>query len=248
MESVVYHGSNVQDLKELIPKQSTQLGKYVYATNYYIVAAVFAARSINRGKHIMPKFGYIREKDIFQLIERFPNQFDDYKKPVSVYYLDSKPFKPLEEFGWEGKEVRAKGKQKVLKEDKIDNLYEYLKSQKEYIELVDFKDRFKYGIPKNDVDLIKQLFDVSLMKLKGREKENILKVEKSIEQYKNIFPNHSLLVDRIYKIISKLNDEESKKFVSNLYDYKNKKINTKLIEQLEKELLITDEKTILKLL
>ncbi len=148
----LYHGSYIQNLKEIEPKESAHNKPYVYAVSDLAFAALFSVpvrntfiASWGRLKNGIPYFCEIKE-GAFDLFYQ--------GKKSSIYILNSKNFFQKENM-WKDEYISEKSED-VLEEIQIHDVKEYLLSlQKEHkFKLIDYKDRKKY-FPNIDEDSIK---------------------------------------------------------------------------------------------
>jgi len=137
MKKNLYSGRSVQDLKELIPFKSTFGDAYVYATEEYVVAAIFTR--VGEGS-ITFRLSASNGKYILQ--ELIPNAFKClYDHPISIYKVSSKTFKK-ENIKSTINEFMSKEKVKVLEERKFESGLTLLKSLEEELELIYYSDNF----------------------------------------------------------------------------------------------------------
>lgn len=229
---MIYHGSTIQNLKIIEPKESTQKGSYVYGTPNMITAAIFAIAQ-RTGKPFPP---LCRLKPGHQsMAERFENQFASLENmPISIYELEEKNFKsfkdnPSGHSSGDEIELRAEGAQSIKKEIKIDNVLEFLRNNG--VTLYEYKDREKVGIPKSNKYFIKGIFTTYLWKIEGRTIEDFKRGEIHLETYKKELPEFSELIDEIKNIVIKLSEEESVEFIKNIYNSETDTFNKEIIEK-----------------
>ena len=125
---VLYHGSMVQDLKILIPKIGrTPDGKQIpriFATTDRLMA--LGSIQIDAGYEAIGS-GYITEdgiRGLWHLKELSKDSFNLFKTKGSIYTLDVSGFKHFE--GGISVELISTSSVKVLKEEKINNVYNEL--------------------------------------------------------------------------------------------------------------------------
>lgn len=231
---MIYHGSIVQNLKEITPKESTQKGEFVYGTPDIVTAVIFAV-AMHSGKTFPP---LIKLQPGHQVIaEKFENQIQAFNNmPVSIYVLDEKNFKsfkdePTGHSSGDHIELRAEGIQKVKEEIKIDNALEFLKNNG--VTLVEYKDREKVGIPKSDKYLIQGILKTYLWKIEGRQEEDYKRGDIFLEQTLNSFPKYKELTYDLIELIKKLPEKEAIGFVKNIYNKETDTFNKEAIKQAE---------------
>lgn len=232
---MIYHGSTIENLKVIEPKESTQKGEYVYGTPNILYAAVFAI--IQRTGYIFPpKFGTNPEN--LYLAERFENQFSTLKNlSASIYVLNEENFKSFEKdpeghSSGDDIELRASGPQVVKQEIKIRNIYEYL--EKSGLTFVEYKDRAKVGIPEDNKYLVQGIFRTYLWKIEGRKEEDIHRGEMHLTSSKKQIPEYGEFIDYIKNIILKLSQKEAEIFVEKFYDKKTNNFDFDFILEVEK--------------
>ena len=221
-DKYVYHGSKVTGLTEISPKEGTQLGKYVYATDEELIALIFSSR--HKGGTFAMSIGLTGSGESlkYMINERIPNAFDCYLQPVSIYQLDATNFERFEEFNWANKELRSPKTEPVVKESRYDNclsrLQEYEK--KGMLEIIYFPNKAPH-VPIDDSDLVSKAFKI--YEVKGRND----RVIESLSQY---HPNLKPIVDIIYSNVVDLPDTELHDYIKNMYDEKNKCLNPSCLE------------------
>ena len=107
MSEIVYHGSPNGDIEILKPRKSTHLKDYVYATDSYVVALLYAIKC-----HGDLDFDIRIVDNKLVLTERREGAYDKYRNPGYIYTLSSANFMHLE--GLWGKEVVSEQEEKVL--------------------------------------------------------------------------------------------------------------------------------------
>lgn len=135
--NIVYHGSPIQGLDIINPNISTHNKSYVYATRNYILALIFSVKwddfdilLSKENKKIVLRESY---KDAFYKI--FKN------KSGSIYHLPDTTFK-LNKTSFSSELVSIKSV-KVLREDKIDDIYNTIMESKDII-LIKYSDNKEY--------------------------------------------------------------------------------------------------------
>lgn len=114
----LYHGSKMSGLKVLEPRESTH-GTFVYATPYRELAIHFSKRC---GSDLVYSIGTFNNSDIWEIVENIPGAFKKmYNTSASIYTVSSESFKDINT-GFA--EVVSEESVSVIKEEKIDNLYE----------------------------------------------------------------------------------------------------------------------------
>jgi len=152
MSNYVYHGSSVGGLKTLIPKKSTHLKPYVYATTNRVIALLFMAHSNGDLDTVISGCGTVDKPCI--LVERWDGAFQkNYNNSGYLYTLNSKNFK--KENGLWGPEVVSENEECILKEEYISSIYDELikHSKKGEIILYNYPER-PSNIPIDNSDLI----------------------------------------------------------------------------------------------
>ena len=202
----VYHGSPTKDIKELVPKKSTHMEEYVYATVSPVIALIFSVENLGDLDHdIMLKDG----KVIFT--ERREGAFEKYNTSGYLYELDGTNFKHISNI-WDA-EVVSTEKEKVQKCYYIENVLEKLKEYQESGEIVIYRYPNKPDfIPKDDSDLVNKYIGFEKQGHKG-----------SIDELVYYFPYLK------EKVFAQLEDPEALYVVSqdddfmssNLYAYDN---------------------------
>jgi len=216
MDIKLYHGSRTQGIVELKPNQSTQEGAYVYATPSEVLATIF----INRQGALLLQ---ISEKDSkFIICERKPGIIKQTSGiPGSVYEVDPTNFDYFTEHSWKNFEVRAKGTQKVLKEDRIPNLYERFQQYENQglLDIYYYPKKLDY-MAEDDSDLVQMAFQLYFIGNKCTD---------NLDHFKKHYPQFRGLTDRIYNKVKNYSNKDLESFVKNMYDKKEKKLNFDLI-------------------
>lgn len=152
----VYHGSQIQNLKELVPHKSTH-GTYCYATSNRSIAIIMSHVCGDDATYTLRGDGCGH----YDLIERIPFAFNKmFKGKFSLYLLDSSYFKDIKT-GFN--EVVSDRNVPVIKEEKYDNLFDEI-NKLDNVTLYYYPNRPNY-IPFDDSDLINTIRNVYIKKL-----------------------------------------------------------------------------------
>lgn len=147
----VYHGSYISGLKEIKRSKSTHGKEWVYATSSKVIATIFSSE---RHSDLYYSLSGNGKDSKITLVERKEGMFKDiFNVSGYIYTLDAKNF--LEnQTGWNA-EVVSNHDEKVLHEEKIDNIYNELltQSKKGNINLYLYPDRTGW-LPLDNSDLI----------------------------------------------------------------------------------------------
>ena len=161
----LYHGSHVQGLKEIKPKESGHGEQYVYAISTLPFALIFSVPVRNT---FIASWGRLKDSTPY-FCEKKLGAFDLFYngKQSSIYVLNSKNFFQKENM-WK-EEYVSKEIEKVLEEIKVEDVKEYLlKLDKEgSFKFILYKDRKKY-FPNIDQDAIKDA--MKMIEKYGEEK------------------------------------------------------------------------------
>jgi hypothetical protein len=161
----LYHGSHIQGLKEITPKESGHGQSYVYAISTLPFALIFAGQGRNT---FIASWGRLKDNTPY-FCEKKPGAFDlFYKgKKSSIYVLDSKNFFQKENM-WKEEYVSEK-REEVLEEIKVEDVKEYLLGleKKGSFKFIPYEDRKKY-FPNIDEDAIKDA--MKMIEKYGEEK------------------------------------------------------------------------------
>lgn len=168
MADFVYHGSPVQNLKEIIP-----YSKLMYATKDKITAVLY---TIRRGpwrffRTLGHEIGWVPF-----VVERYKGMFDDCYGGLSgsVYVLDAKSFKTDGSVS-----VVSDKPQPVIQEIKIEDIKDFLLNAEKQGKLKIYRYPNRPNtIPQDDSDLIKEILKMS--------KEHQTKI---IKELKVLFPD-----------------------------------------------------------
>ncbi len=149
---VVYHGSPIPNINELVTNRSTH-GTYVYATHNKDIAIVM---SHHCGDNATYSFGRQEKDGPFDLVERMPGVFDKmFSNNFSIYTLNENDFEDIHT-GFE--EVVSDHPVKVLSEEKMGNLFDRINklADEGKINIYRYPDRPEY-IPVDDSDLVERM-------------------------------------------------------------------------------------------
>lgn len=151
MNKFVYHGSINGEIKEFVPRESTQKGKYVYATESFEVAGIFGFQMSSIARTLM----YDKSGNLV-VCERIKDFMQKHDRSVFIYKLDSKPFEYFNEDNWGKNEVRTNERVKPEEVVKFDSALSMLKqfAKEGKIKLYLYPEKPDY-LPSNDYDLIK---------------------------------------------------------------------------------------------
>ena len=175
----VYHGSPIGDIKELVPKKSTHMEEYVYATVSPVIALIFSVENLGDLDHdIMLKDG----KVIFT--ERREGAFEKYNTSGYLHELDGTNFKHISNI-WDA-EVVSTEKEKVQKCYYIENVLHL-----DYDSLMEFKSNhfnISYSIGYTNVNFRTYEKNIAeAIKLYEQEKEEIDNLANGVvEKYSDV--------------------------------------------------------------
>ena len=148
---LIYHGSQLKNLKELQTHKSTH-GNYVYATKDKNIALLFSNHIFNDNLVTISKNS---ETGAYEIIERVPGILEEaFNKDSTIYTLSSETFKDINT-GFD--EVVSDKNVPIMKEEHIENIYSEIKKleQKGVFKLYQYPNRPK-SIPNNDSDLLQR--------------------------------------------------------------------------------------------
>lgn len=178
----VYHGSHISGLKEIKKSKSTHNKEWVYATYSKVIALIFSSERHSDLYYSLSGNG--RDSKV-TLVERKEGMFKDiFNTSGSIYTLDAKNF--LEnQTGWNA-EIVSNHNEKVLYEEKIDNVYNELliQAKKGNINLYLYPNRPRM-VPLDNSDLIPKFAKYS-------------KDSRAVAAFTKIYPE---LKDKLYKEI-----------------------------------------------
>ena len=184
---VLYHGSSVRGMKELVPHQSTH-GKYVYATKDKELTVIFSKRA---GDDMTYSLFRTDKNEPWQLVERIPNGFETmFSNSASIYTVEDTTFQDIHT-GFS--ELVSDQPVRILNEERVENVYEKIKEleQDGLIQLYYYPDRPE-KIPEDDSDLINVELRMAQMKNRKIRKENF-------ERLLFLHPN---LLDRVNSLLT----------------------------------------------
>lgn len=172
MNKIVYHGSSIGDIKELVANYSTHQKKCIYATDNIGVAMLFTARG-NKDLDTVKLY----DNEIPIIVERRPGIFNElYNRPGYIYELDGSTFNH-HDYLWEPEVISFEESIKPLNviyyENIMDAMYEEEKNNRMII--------YKYpnrptNIPLDNSDLIDEYISFEKQGIKGA-------IDKLIEVY-----------------------------------------------------------------
>lgn len=161
----LYHSSNLEGLKEIVPRKSTHGTPYVYASPFVEVATLFLSRWNDFLMTLVTSFENEHLK--IKVIERYPNAFKEiYEgKKGFIYLLDDGNFKVSTD--WACEKVSEKS-ETVIEVLMVADVYQFIKDFEAQgrIELFYYPNR-PDDIPKDDSDMIQKAID--LYKMSGNE-------------------------------------------------------------------------------
>jgi len=167
----LYHGSHVQALKKINPKESRYNKQYVYAVSELAFALLFSVPVRNS---FIASWGRLKDS-IPYFCEKRLGAFDLFysDKQCSIYVLDAKDFFQKENLWRE--EYISEHTEKVVEEIKVADVKEYLLDlEKEgKFKLITFNDRKLY-FPNIDEEAVKDAMEM----IKKYRSESILKAIK----------------------------------------------------------------------
>ena len=150
----LYHGSNIPNLKTIVPNRSG----YVHTTTELVFALIFSSRERNS---LNAKWG-MNEDNIPYFCEKMEGIFDRLFKNKSshIYILDKKDFFPNDRT-WKYEYLSNK-EEKVIEELVINDIRDYLLNMEKEgkFQLIKYKDRKKY-FPNIDNEDIKIALDLA---------------------------------------------------------------------------------------
>lgn len=151
----VYHGSKTRNLTVIKKNKSTHNHSWVYGTYSKALSLIFIS---SKGNDLYYYLGGDGSKEYpYILVERKKGMFKEiFNESGSIYYLDNKNFISAKT-GWSG-EVVSEYDEPVIKEEKINNLYnELLKLDKMgKIKIYLYPNRPKW-LPIDNSDLIEKV-------------------------------------------------------------------------------------------
>lgn len=225
MNKFVYHGSPNGDIKIFEPRESTQKGAYVYATESFEIAGIFAVRADSLERDI--KF-FMNEKRLI-VVERVENYFKNTDKTVYIYKFDSSDFSYFNEDNWSKLEVRSNKKVAPIEVVKFDSGIEMLKqfAKEGKIGFYAFAERGKAGVDENDFDMLDHVAKMYSM--------NPEKSQYVFGMAKTYYPNLKEGINYIEKSIVGKSNAQQREFAKDIYDYCKKKLRDDVAASLEKK-------------
>lgn len=184
---VLYHGSSVRGMKELVPHQSTH-GKYVYATKDKELTVIFSKRA---GDDMTYSLFRTDKNEPWQLVERIPNGFETmFSNSASIYTVEDTTFQDIHT-GFS--ELVSDQPVRILNEERVENVYEKIKEleQDGLIQLHYYPDRPE-KIPEDDSDLIN--VELRMAQIRNR------KIRK--ENFERLLFFHPNLLDRVNSLLT----------------------------------------------
>ena len=217
-ESVYFYASTEENLM-LIPE-----GSQVY--DNFTKWILRKSCELMSDKGIKPTSGVLIDAESgdkeYTIIERYDNQFFSLNRSIFIYYIHQNYNKVIN-----NKTIKET---KVLKKQKIDNLYKYLKT-KTNITLIrnDNLDKWWYDIPTDNGDIIQKIF----LSIATEENEN-LKKDKIIN-LKKLFPKELMIIKKLEKLMFKMDKEDFISFINVIYDKQQRMIDYDTIRKTEAE-------------
>ena len=215
MNKYVFHGSNNGEIKEFIPRESTQKGKYVYATENFEVAGIFGFQMSSIARTLM----YDKSGNLV-VCERIKNYMQKHDRSVFIYKLDSKPFEYFNEDNWGKNEVRTSQSVKPEEVVKFDSALSMLKqfAKERKIKLYLYPEKPDY-LPKNDYDLIKNAAIIYAM---NKANEDIF--DELLETY----PNFKDAVGFVKNKIDSLPESKKQGYAKSIYNAKKQELRPEI--------------------
>ena len=158
----------------------------------------------------------------YTIIERYDNQFLSLNCSIFIYYIPKNYNKVINNETIE--------ETKALKKQKIDNLYEYLETKKN-ITLIknDNLDKWWYDIPIDNGDIIQKYF-LSIV-----DEENKNSKKNKIINLKKLFPKELMLINKLEKLMFKMDKDNFISFINVIYDERQRVIYYDTIRETEAE-------------
>lgn len=177
-------------------------------------------------KGIKPTSGVLTDaesgKEEYTIIERYDNQFLSLNRSIFIYYIPQNYNKVINNETIE--------ETKVLKKQKIDNLYEYLEINKN-ITLIknDNLDKWWYDIPNDNGDIIQKYFlGIATEENKNSKKNKVINLKK-------LFPKESKLINKLEKLMFKMDKDNFISFINTIYDKRQHMMDYDTISETEAE-------------
>lgn len=226
MEGFVYHGSPKGDIEIFEPRESTQKGAYVYATNRFEIAGIFGFKSSSLERSLC----IFNPCDAVVFVtERLKDYFKNNDKPVYIYKLDGKDFDYFDENSWGKNEVRSPKAVKPLEIIKFESGLEMLKQfhKEGKIKLFLYPEKPDY-IPENDYDLFSCVAKIYAF----NPKRNF----NMFDRLKKYHPDFSNACDKLKAKMDKMSEQEMMEYSESLYDWKTHKVSKEVYELMEEDL------------
>ena len=175
-------------------------------------------------KKIKPTIGVLTDAESedkeYTIIERYDYQFSSLNRSIFIYYIPINYNKVI------NNEITSETK--MLKKQKIDNLYEYLETKKN-ITLIknDDLDKCWYDIPSDNGDIIQKYF------LSIADEENKDLKKNKIINLKKIFPKELMLINKLEKLMLKMEKDNFISFINIIYDKRERMIDYDTIRKTE---------------
>ena len=175
-------------------------------------------------KEIKPTIGVLTDAESedkeYTIIERYDNQFSSLNRSIFIYYIPINYNKVI------NNEITSETK--MLKKQKIDNLYEYLETKKN-ITLIknDDLDKCWYDIPSDNGDIIQKYF------LSIADEENKDLKKNKIINLKKLFPKELMLINKLEKLMLKMEKDNFISFINIIYDKRERMIDYDTIRKTE---------------
>lgn len=201
MKEKVYFYASVQEDLTIIPE-----GSQVY--DKLTKCILQKSCELMSDKGIKPTSGVLTTAESgykeYTIIERYDNHFLNLNCSIFIYYIPQNYNKIINN--------KTIEETKVLKKQKIDNLYEYLETKKN-IKLIKNNnlDKWWYNIPTNNDDIIQKIF------LSVVDEENKIEKKKKINSLKKLFPNQLMIIKKLEKIMFRMDKDEFIKFINTIY-------------------------------
>lgn len=218
-ESSIYFYASTEENLMLIPGNSKvydNLTKCIFKKSCELMS----------DKGIKPTCGVLIDAESgnkeYTIIERYDNQFLSLNRGIFIYYIPQDYNKVINNETIE--EI------KVLKKQKIDNLYEYLET-KTNVTLIknDNLDKCWYDIPTDNGDIIQKCF----LNIATEENKNSMK--KKIINLKKLFPKELIIINKLEKLMFKMDKDNFISFINVIYDERQRIIDYDIICETESE-------------
>ena len=218
VEGFVYHGSPNGDIKVFEPRESTQKGAYVYATDKIEIAGVFGFKMSSIEKSL----SFCGDNTLI-VTERVQGYFKSHDHPVYIYKLDGRSFDYFDENSWGKHEVRSPEKVVPLEIIKFDSALEMLKQfeQEGKIKLFLYPNRPNF-LPSNDFDLFAAV--ANIYAFYPERTSNVF------DRLKRYHPDFAGFCDVIKAKMDKMDDKEKLQYAAGLYDFKTQKCSQEVYD------------------